>query len=61
MKRRAFLSLALPAALVAAVTVSLPSRSDALRFAVIGDTGTGSQRQYDLAQRMVEAREQFPF
>lgn len=59
--RRAVLSLAISAALLSAVTVSLPNRPDALRFAVIGDSGTGSQRQYDIAQRMMEARQQFPF
>jgi predicted phosphodiesterase len=32
-----------------------------VRFAVIGDMGTGGRDQYETAQRMVEARQRFPF
>jgi hypothetical protein len=32
-----------------------------VKFAVIGDNGTGKRPQYDVGERMVEARERFPF
>lgn len=32
-----------------------------VRFAVIGDSGTGDRHQYDIARQMVSVREQFPF
>lgn len=58
----AFVLVALATAqLVAAVNVRLPNRDDSLRMAVIGDTGTGSKSQFDVAQRLVEARQAFPF
>ena len=34
---------------------------DAVRFAVIGDNGTGDRAQLDVAAQMVAARAQFPF
>jgi len=37
------------------------ARPDALRFAVIGDNGTGDRYEYEVARQMVVAREQFPF
>lgn len=49
------------AQLLAAVNVRLPNKDDSLRMAVIGDTGTGSKSQFDIAQRLVEARQAFPF
>jgi len=39
----------------------LPGRTESLKFAVIGDTGTGDQPQYDVAQQMTAARARFPF
>lgn len=50
--------LALP---VAAQNLTLPGKSGSVRFAVIGDTGTGEAAQYEVAQRMVEYRQKFPF
>ncbi len=57
------------AALLAAVAVALaaqqasplPNRAGSLKFAVIGDNGTGDQPQYDVARQMVSARAGFPF
>jgi hypothetical protein len=46
---------------VAAQDVSLPVAADAIKFAVIGDNGTGRTPQYDVARRMVAARARFPF
>ena len=41
--------------------LSLPNKPDSLRFAVMGDTGTGGKTQYDVARQMVEWRTVFPF
>jgi 3',5'-cyclic AMP phosphodiesterase CpdA len=35
--------------------------ADALRFAVIGDNGTGDRFEYEVAQQMVASRQHFPF
>ena len=40
---------------------ALPSRPDSLKFAVIGDNGTGDRPQFDIAQQMTSARARFPF
>ena len=39
----------------------LPLRANAVRFAIIGDSGTGDSFQSEVAQQMVEARVTFPF
>ena len=39
----------------------LPARPDSLKFAVIGDTGTGDTPEYEVGTRMSEARSTFPF
>jgi 3',5'-cyclic AMP phosphodiesterase CpdA len=36
-------------------------RPDSLKFAVIGDSGTGDKPQYEVAQQMVAARAKVPF
>jgi hypothetical protein len=41
--------------------VSLPRKDGSVRFAVIGDTGTGSKQQYQVGDVMVQSRTQFPF
>ena len=45
----------------AGLRVSLPNKDGSVRFAVIGDTGTGSKQQYQVGETMVRSREQFPF
>ena len=40
---------------------SLPARAASLKFAVIGDNGTGRPPQYDVARQMSLARMTFPF
>ncbi|HEX5473862.1 MAG TPA: metallophosphoesterase [Vicinamibacterales bacterium] len=53
-----------PPAPVAPATVAaagLPNRAGSLRFAVIGDSGTGQSPQYEVAQEMARWHEQFPF
>lgn len=39
----------------------LPLKQDSLRFAVIGDNGTGSKAQYDTARQLTEWHKRFPF
>jgi hypothetical protein len=39
----------------------LPLKPKSVRFAVIGDNGTGERPQYDLARQMAKSREAFPF
>ena len=39
----------------------LPLKSNSVRFAAIGDMGTGDAAQYEVAQRMAAARPDFPF
>ena len=39
----------------------LPKRDGSVRFAVIGDSGRGDRAQHDVARRMAEWREKFPF
>lgn len=38
-----------------------PLKSNSVRFAAIGDMGTGEAPQYEVGQRMVIARQTFPF
>jgi 3',5'-cyclic AMP phosphodiesterase CpdA len=45
----------------AAIKLELPLKPKSVRFAVIGDTGTGGRAQYELAQQMAAYREEFPF
>jgi predicted MPP superfamily phosphohydrolase len=40
---------------------ALPLRPDSVKFAVIGDNGTGEKAEYDVGQQMVSARRRFPF
>jgi predicted phosphodiesterase len=41
--------------------LSLPNEKDSLKFAVLGDFGTGDRRQYALAERMAAVHRAFPF
>ncbi len=54
-------ALTLVASGIGAVELKLPLKSDSVRFAAIGDMGTGEQPQYETAQQMVNARQNFPF
>jgi 3',5'-cyclic AMP phosphodiesterase CpdA len=47
--------------LVAVPTLTLPNRPDTVKFAVLGDNGTGNQPQDDVAQQMVAVRRLFTF
>ena len=50
-----------PAAAAATAPLALPLKEGSLRFAVIGDSGTGSGAQYELARLLAEWRADFPF
>jgi Calcineurin-like phosphoesterase len=41
--------------------VALPNREGSLKFAVLGDFGTGSREQYELAAQMSRLHTRFPF
>jgi hypothetical protein len=41
--------------------VAFPLKPDSVRFAIIGDSGTGNASQYDIARKMASAHNQFPF
>jgi len=64
-KRRLFPFLLLAAAVASAALFAqfstLPNRSDSLKFAAIGDNGTGERQQYELAQQMAKVHSAFPF
>ncbi len=63
MRRRLFLflSLLLLALSLRASDFKFPLKSNSVRFAAIGDMGTGDAAQYEVAQRMLGARQGFPF
>jgi Calcineurin-like phosphoesterase len=44
-----------------AQSLSLPNRSDSLKFAAIGDNGTGERPQYEVADQMTKFHARFPF
>ena len=39
----------------------LPNKAGSLKFAAIGDNGTGERAQYEVAQQMATARATFPY
>jgi hypothetical protein len=43
------------------VKLSLPLKEGSVRFMVVGDTGTGTDKQRELADLMVKYRQAFPF
>ena len=45
----------------AALTAALPNDDDSVKFAVLGDTGTGGSAQYDIAKLLATARDRFPY
>lgn len=62
--KRSWLALALAmtvAAVAAAQDLTLPKRPGSVKFAVIGDSGTGDSNQYRVAQRLIGARGVFPY
>jgi len=45
----------------APVTLTLPLKKDSVRFAVIGDTGTGDAKQYEVGRVLYSYRQAYPF
>jgi predicted phosphodiesterase len=54
-------SVAPPASAAATAPLSLPLKEGSLRFAAIGDSGTGDRPQYETARLLTEWRADFPF
>ena len=46
---------------VTAQEVSLPNAPNSLKFGVIGDSGSGDRKQYDVANQMARFHAKFPF
>jgi len=64
MRRRLVLILSLLFLLIPSLRADdfkFPLKSNSVRFAAIGDMGTGDTAQYEVAQRMLGARQGFPF
>jgi hypothetical protein len=59
--RRAACLLALLPAAVLAQDFRLPNLPGSVKFAVIGDMGVGTARQYDVSRQMARFHEVFPF
>ena len=49
------------AAAPAPIQVTPPRENDSVRFAIIGDTGTGTSSQYQVGEQLTRARQMFPF
>lgn len=45
----------------ASLPLTVPNKADSLKFAVLGDFGTGSKEQYQLAAIMTRVHDQYPF
>jgi hypothetical protein len=41
--------------------ISLPTKEGSVRFVIIGDTGTGTKKQHELANILLKARVAFPY
>jgi len=46
---------------LAAQDITLPNRSDTLKFAIIGDSGTGSSSQYRVAKQLWASHAKYPY
>jgi hypothetical protein len=46
---------------VALTTATLPNKPDSVKFAVIGDNGTGGREQYEIGQQMADSHREFPY
>ena len=55
------MTLALAATLVSAAPLGLPNRPGSLKFAVLGDFGTGHSASRDVAEQLLATRAQFNF
>jgi predicted MPP superfamily phosphohydrolase len=65
-RRAALIAAAIVAAVLSAggapaLPAELPNRPGTLKFAVIGDNGTGERPQFEVAEQMAAARRRFPY
>jgi hypothetical protein len=65
-RRAALIAAALVAAVLSAggapaLPAELPNRAGTLKFAVIGDNGTGERPQFEVAEQRATARKSFPY
>jgi 3',5'-cyclic AMP phosphodiesterase CpdA len=56
-----FIVLLFAAALTYAQNIQLPMQKDSVKFAVIGDNGTGNKPEYQIAAKLAAAHDKFPF
>lgn len=56
-----FMILALAAPALVAQDLTLPMKNGSVKFAVIGDTGTGDKHQLAVAKQLTATRAKFPF
>jgi predicted phosphodiesterase len=57
----AAMTLAQPGAPARGATAGLPNQAGSVKFAVIGDMGTGDKEQYEVGDQMVSAHAKFAF
>ena len=57
----AFLVAAIAASGASEQASPLPNKAGSLKFAAIGDNGTGDQPQYEVARQMATAHAAFPY
>jgi 3',5'-cyclic AMP phosphodiesterase CpdA len=61
MRSISFASLLILMAQSSAAPVPLPNQTNSFKFVVLGDSGTGEQPQYELADQMAALRERFKY
>jgi len=61
MKHHLLIAASFALSLCTAQELRLPNNSTSFRFAVLGDTGTGSRQQYEVGQQAEAYRQIFPF
>src|SRR5438874_8620659 len=63
--RRLFVTVSVAAALLQltffAQELTLPNRTDSVKFAALGDNGTGDRAEYDVASQMAAWHARFPY
>jgi hypothetical protein len=61
---RVMISLAALIAAMGALSaqdITLPNKPDSVKIAIIGDSGTGSSSQYNVARQLIASRAKFPY
>jgi len=61
MRRLASFAILMSVAAATTAELKLPMKPKSVRFAVIGDSGTGQPRQFETAREMMKVHETFPF